>query len=640
MEQMTQLTSICERACQIIQKKLEEKQIEEEQAAKAQNRKLPVCYDDDDDEEESNSLKDNIISELPPCSAITPSEPIDSLSMGDEHLDTILAMESDEFIKSYVETLVPNPSESEGKNGCDVPFYFTTFSNILFDTDYDFESVDDQSLHNEDVSKKIFSNPLFEEEIISIKKNQHHFNAESDLVESMLNRDSSIISSSSKIDSLLDEFAGELTLLKSIPPEIDKTECHPENEIRLSQRLFLLHLAGSQPMLKSSYKAEASVIISIPPLVGGVADVVVEIKGTGNVEDKILVPKLPKNCARCARCGHPVNGSYCQGCTLLREKLEEDLVTYFQNFQNISQSFDGSTNVVNAPREPFVFKQDHGVNPPHIDECCCECGDALDGIFCQQCTCKSCGKGAHIVPFINSEPGYSQDFNFLQDIHDFQQQYFCCDQCRGPHETFQCQQVIFYEPCCENYGGPHETFHCQPPQYTVDYPIFNAHNDLLNSQNELSIAQNKLMEQMTQLTSMCELACQIVQKKQEEKRIEEEQAASARYWKIPACCDDDDDDNSAITPVLSTEEPVDSLSMGDEHLDTIPAIESDEVIKSSVEDLVPIPSEFEVILDTMYDMHLVNNPTPLEAKDHCEIVTKSNDDISSSDDDSLYNENI
>nr|GEX51698.1 reverse transcriptase domain-containing protein [Tanacetum cinerariifolium] len=116
----------------------------------------------------------------------------------------------------------------------------------------------------------------------------------------------------------------------------------------------------------------------------------------GNVEDKILVPKLPKNCARCARCGHPVNGPYCQGCALLREKLEEDLVTYFQNFQNTSESSDDSTNVVNAPREPFVFKQDHGVNPPHIDECCCECGDTLDGIFCQQCTCKSCGKGAYI----------------------------------------------------------------------------------------------------------------------------------------------------------------------------------------------------------------------------------------------------
>nr|GEX82674.1 hypothetical protein [Tanacetum cinerariifolium] len=45
--------------------------------------------------------------------------------------------------------------------------------------------------------------------------------------------------------------------------------------------LTLLHLAGSQPMLKSSYKVEASVIISIQPLVEGVADVVVEIKGTG-----------------------------------------------------------------------------------------------------------------------------------------------------------------------------------------------------------------------------------------------------------------------------------------------------------------------------------------------------------------------
>nr|GFC87789.1 hypothetical protein [Tanacetum cinerariifolium] len=104
--------------------------------------------------------------------------------------------------------------------------------------------------------------------------------------------------------------------------------------------------------------------------------------------------------------------------------------------------------------------------------------------------------------------------------------------------------------------------------------------------------------------------------------------------------DDDDDYNFAITPVLSTEEPIDSLSMGDEHLDTISATKSDEVIKSSVEDLVPIPSEFEGILDTMCDVHLVNNSTPLEAKDHVEIVLNSNDDISSSDDDSLHEENI
>nr|GFC34764.1 hypothetical protein [Tanacetum cinerariifolium] len=97
---------------------------------------------------------------------------------------------------------------------------------------------------------------------------------------------------------------------------------------------------------------------------------------------------------------------------LLREKLEEDLVSYFQNFQNTFESSDDSTNVVNAPQEPIVVKRDHGVNPSQIDKCCCECGEALDGIFCQQCICKSCGKGAHIgyncppkVPIIsNPEP--------------------------------------------------------------------------------------------------------------------------------------------------------------------------------------------------------------------------------------------
>nr|GFC49287.1 hypothetical protein [Tanacetum cinerariifolium] len=123
-------------------------------------------------------------------------------------------------------------------------------------------------------------------------------------------------------------------------------------------------------------------------------------------------------------------------------------------------------------------------------------------------------------------------------------------------------------------------------------------------------------------------------------RIEEEQAAKARYWKIPACCDDEDDYDSAITPILSTEEPIESLSMGDEHLDTIPATESDEVIKSSVKDLILILSEFEGIPDTMCDVHLHNNHTPLEAKDHVEIVINFNNDVSSSDDDSLHEENI
>nr|GEY64251.1 hypothetical protein [Tanacetum cinerariifolium] len=80
--------------------------------------------------------------------------------MGDEHLNTISAMESDELIKSCVENLVSNPSESEGEKGCDVLACFTTFSNVLFDGEYEFNSVNDQSCSNEDVPEKIFSNPL------------------------------------------------------------------------------------------------------------------------------------------------------------------------------------------------------------------------------------------------------------------------------------------------------------------------------------------------------------------------------------------------------------------------------------------------------------------------------------------------
>nr|GEZ83625.1 RNA-directed DNA polymerase, eukaryota [Tanacetum cinerariifolium] len=204
-EQMTQLTSMCELACQIIQKNLEEKQLEEAQAVKAQSWKFPVCYDDDDDEEGYNFLNDNSISELPSYSAITPTEPVDPLIMEDEHLNTIPATESDEFIKSCVENLVPNPSESEGENGCDVPAGFTTFSNVLFDDDYDSDSSDDQSLSVEDVREKIYLNPLFDEEIIPMEIDQHSFNDESDLIGSMPNHDSSV-TISSKIDSLFDMF--------------------------------------------------------------------------------------------------------------------------------------------------------------------------------------------------------------------------------------------------------------------------------------------------------------------------------------------------------------------------------------------------------------------------------------------------
>ncbi|GKA62924.1 hypothetical protein Tco_0762443 [Tanacetum coccineum] len=162
---------------------------------------------------------------------------------------------------------------------------------------------------------------------------------------------------------------------------------------------------------------------------------------------------------------------------------------------------------------------------------------------------------------------------------------------------------------------------------------------------------------MEQMTSICDMVGQYMQKKEEDKRIAEDQAAKDRYWKIPISYDDDDDEEIsiplkdiiisrlppyvAITPVLLTEEPVDSLIMEDEHLDTIPEMESDEVIKSSVEDLNPIPSESEGIPDKMCDVPFRDNSLPFDiSKDQFEGFFDSNDESTLIDDDSFSIDDI
>ncbi|GJW42872.1 hypothetical protein Tco_0071671 [Tanacetum coccineum] len=221
----------------------------EEKYLAASQRIKSICNDEDD----SIPLRD-IIARYSPSVAITSSPPVlptrepeNSLIMGDEHLDTIPEKESDELIKSIVENLVPIPSESEdfseNESECDMPVCddFTTFSNPLFDSNDDFTSSDDESLSNEDVPMenfKIYSNPLFDdEEIISPKIDPHYFNSESNLIESLLNRDI-LIDSSPMFDYLLEEFSGELAHIDLIPPGIKKADFDLEEEIRFVENLL------------------------------------------------------------------------------------------------------------------------------------------------------------------------------------------------------------------------------------------------------------------------------------------------------------------------------------------------------------------------------------------------------------------
>nr|GEU51812.1 hypothetical protein [Tanacetum cinerariifolium] len=121
-------------------------------------------------------------------------QPDNSLSMGDEHLGTILETESDEVIKSSVENFVSIPSEfedfSDNESECDVPVCddFTTLSNPLFDPDDDFSSSDD--------------------ELFSVE----------------------------------DEFSGELAHIDLVLPRINKADFDPEEEIRLIEELFDSHV--------------------------------------------------------------------------------------------------------------------------------------------------------------------------------------------------------------------------------------------------------------------------------------------------------------------------------------------------------------------------------------------------------------
>nr|GEZ88350.1 hypothetical protein [Tanacetum cinerariifolium] len=149
----------------------------------------------------------------------------DDDSFSFEKIDYVEASPPDsELVSSVVmEIVIPEVGGIKASNDNLIPFYDPSISGVLCDAEYESDSSDDQSCSDEDVLEKIVSKPLSKEEII--------------LMESLRTHDSFLLISS-KIDSLLDEFVGELTLLKSISSGIDETDCDFEEDIRFIEKLL------------------------------------------------------------------------------------------------------------------------------------------------------------------------------------------------------------------------------------------------------------------------------------------------------------------------------------------------------------------------------------------------------------------
>nr|GEX15653.1 hypothetical protein [Tanacetum cinerariifolium] len=341
----------------------------------------------------------------------------------------------------------------------------------------------------------------------------------------------------------------------------------------------------------------------------------------------------------------------------------------------------------NSLNNPSSISETSSQSPPNINHCCYECGDPLDGIFCKRSTCKSCGKDAYIgyncpskvLVIYNPEPcnnhtiaelpqalpifhltfhsevespftldstptyvdespnvfhpppqpsAYPCEFCGNDAYYDVPQQYTCYDDCGVTHDAYQCQPMNEVYSYGQNscYDSTSIGFdQSEPQQYTVNHPIFNAYNSCLDSRIQLNSTLVNIHDQMTSITSLCELACQVVQKKLEEKQLEEERAAKANNRKPPVCCDDDDDGEI-------------SKSLKDNIISELPPYE---FIKSGVEDLILIPSESEGISDHMCDVPFLDNSPPLDvSKDTIEDLFESNEEFSSTDDDSFSFDDI
>ncbi|GJY98372.1 hypothetical protein Tco_0515282 [Tanacetum coccineum] len=259
----------------------------------------------------------------------------------------------------------------------------------------------------------------------------------------------------------------------------------------------------------------------------------------------------------CSWCRGTFNGGNCPGCSSVKSGNE---FVYDPN----PCSYNETHNFFNQP-------------PQHQYETySCElCGDSHHyGFDCQTWT-----------PLV-----YEQDLCSSQNFSNDQSPYYsmsllqkfhCCEYCEGIHDSSNCQSrnLVFYES--NSYNNFDSSGFDQPPRYPIVHPPLH----------EMSLHELSMMMNLGTPTP-------------------EPLVNSFVY--------EESDDDIEVTPTytpplpfLTTMEPADTLLMGDEDSSTTLARETDEFIKSSANDLVPIPRESEVTLGNNLECNMrVNTPFP------------------------------
>ncbi|GJU37171.1 hypothetical protein Tco_1185525 [Tanacetum coccineum] len=348
--------------------------------------------------------------------------------------------------------------------------------------------------------------------------------------------------------------------------------------------------------------------------------------------------------SRCSWYGGPFNGGNCRRCTNV--SFGDEIV---RNPDPISN--DETPDFSYPPSQPQTssFDQFH----------CFHYGDPLeDCVRCQWCTCKWCGHGLRegFCLFCASRDDNSSidapnpnSFNDPPNVftHPPQPQYesYSCELCgNDAHYGYDCPPwfpLVYEQESCynqnfgDNYYPQNSPSCCENCGVLMKYSINHQPQSIQEDLNQQKMNDEFKIELRNELLNTMQSLC--------ERILQREQAANEST--IPL--NEITSQIPPITPVLPTMEPEDSLIMGDEDLSTIPEKESDEFIKSSVENLVPIPSESEDTFgsNSGCDLPLCDDFSPINIPEgksmtFSNLLFDSNDDFTSSDDESLSDEAV